>query len=35
MKIHSKKQYSFFSMIAAINIHFDARIKKQKMDTAS
>lgn len=35
MKIHSKKRYSFFAMIAGINIHLDARIKKQKMDSAS
>lgn len=34
MKIHSKKRYSFFAMIAGINIHLDARLKKQKMDTA-
>ncbi len=27
MRIHSKKRYSFFTMIAGINIHLDARIK--------
>lgn len=31
MKIHGKKRYSFFAMIAAINIHLDARIKVQKL----
>jgi len=35
MKIHSKKRYSFFAMIAGINIHLDARIKKQKQDSAA
>ena len=35
MKIHSKKRYSFFAMIAEINIHLDARIKKQKQDFAA
>lgn len=27
MRIHGKKRYSFFTMIAGINIHLDARIK--------
>lgn len=30
MRIHGKKRYSFFAMIAGINIHLDARIKKLK-----
>jgi len=34
MKIHGKKRYSFFTMIAGINIHLDARLKKQRMDAA-
>lgn len=34
MKIHSKKRYSFFAMIAGINIHLDARLKKRKVDEA-
>ena len=29
MKIHGRKRYSFFTMIAGINIHLDARIKIQ------
>lgn len=32
MKIHSRKRYSFFTMIAGINIHLDARIKMQNSD---
>lgn len=28
MKIHSRKRYSFFAMIADTNIHLDARLKK-------
>lgn len=35
MRIHSKKRYSFFAMIAGINIHLDARLKKMKMDVAA
>jgi hypothetical protein len=35
MRIHGKKRYSFFAIIAGINIHLDARLKKQKMDAAS
>ncbi len=35
MRIHGKKQYSFFAMIAGINIHLDARIKKMKLDAAA
>lgn len=27
MKIHGKKRYSFFAMIAGINVHLDARLK--------
>lgn len=34
MNILSKKRYSFFAMIAGINIHLDARIKKKKQDSA-
>lgn len=34
MKIHGKKRYSFFAMIAGINIHLDARLKVQKLKTA-
>lgn len=34
MKIHGRKRYSFFAMIAAINVHLDARLKKQRMDAA-
>ena len=34
MRIHGKKRYSFFAMIAGINIHLDARIKKAKLDAA-
>ena len=34
MRIHGKKRYSFFTMIASINIHLDARLKKTKMDAA-
>jgi len=34
MKIHGKKRYSFFSMIAGINIHLDARLKKRRTDAA-
>lgn len=34
MKIHGKKRYSFFTMIAGINIHLDARLKVQKLKTA-
>lgn len=30
MKIHGKKRYSFFAMIAGINIHLDAWLKVQK-----
>lgn len=32
MKIHGKKRNSFFGMIAGINIHLDARVKKQNID---
>lgn len=35
MILHGKKRYSFFAMIAGINIHLDARLKKMKMDTAA
>lgn len=31
MKIHGKKRYSFFAMIAGINIHLDAWLKMQKL----
>lgn len=34
MKIHGKKRYSFFAMIAGMNIHLDARLKKAKQDAA-
>lgn len=34
MKIHGKKRYSSFTMIAGINIHLDARLKKAKSETA-
>lgn len=34
MKIHDKKRYSFFAMIAGINIHLDAHLKKAKLDAA-
>ena len=34
MKIHGKKRYSFFTMIAGINIHLDARLKAQKLKHA-
>lgn len=34
IKIHGKKRYSFFTMIADINIHPDARLKKAKSETA-
>ena len=34
MQIHGKKRYSFFTMIACINIHLDARLKTQKLDAA-
>ena len=34
MKIHGKKRYSFFAMIAGINIHLDAWLKKAKLDAA-
>jgi len=27
MRIHGKKRFSFFTMIAGINIHLDARVK--------
>jgi len=30
MKIHGRKRYSFFAMIAGINIHLDAWLKVQK-----
>lgn len=35
MKIHGKKRYSFFSMIAGINVHLDARLKVAKKKTAA
>jgi len=35
MIIHGKKRYSFFAMIAGINVHLDARLKKMKMDAAA
>lgn len=31
MGIHSRKRYSFFAMIAGINIHLDAQLKGMKM----
>ncbi|MGL6199004.1 MAG: hypothetical protein ACRC3H_08730, partial [Lachnospiraceae bacterium] len=34
MRIHGKKRYSFFTMIACINIHLDARLKKAKAEAA-
>jgi len=34
MRIHGKKRYSFFTMIACINIHLDARLKKTKSKAA-
>lgn len=34
MRIHVKKRYSFFTMIAGINIHLDARLKVQKLKSA-
>lgn len=34
MRIHGKKRYSFFTMIAGINIHLDAQLKKSKVDAA-
>ncbi len=34
MRIHGKKRYSFFAMIAGINVHLDARIKKQKEEAS-
>lgn len=35
MRIHTKKRYSFFAMIAGINIHLDARIKQTKLASAA
>ena len=34
MIIHSKKRFSFFAMIAGINIHLDARLKQMKLAVA-
>lgn len=34
MRIHSKKRFSFFAMIAGINIHLDARLKVAKQNAA-
>lgn len=34
MGIHSKKRYSFFTMMIGINIHLDARVKKAHLDAA-
>lgn len=31
-KVRGKKRYSFYTMIAAINIHLDAQVKKLKFD---
>lgn len=35
MQTRGKKRYSFFTMIACILIHLDARLKKQKMEQAA
>ena len=35
MQTRGKKRYSFFTMIACILIHLDARLKKQKMERAA
>ena len=30
MGIHTRKRYSFFTMVICINIHLDARLKKRQ-----
>ncbi len=35
MGIHRRKRYTFFAVVAGINIHLDAWIKKQNKDSAS
>ena len=35
MKIHTRKRYSFFTMIAGINIHLDARLKINRLPAAA
>lgn len=35
MRIHTRKRYSFFAMIAGINIHLDARLKMNRLPTAA
>ena len=34
MRIHRRKRYSFFAMIAGIHIHLDARLKKAGLEAA-
>jgi hypothetical protein len=31
-KVRGKKRYTFYAMIAAINIHLDAQLKKLRID---
>ena len=35
MRIHTRKRYSFFAVIAGINIHLDARLKKARLSVAA
>jgi len=34
MIIHGRKRYLFFAMVAGINVHLDARLKKARIEAA-